>query len=122
MNNKYERAKKLTNKQFKRIIGVKKATFEEMKKILEVAYAEKHKRRGRHSKLPVAEMLLLALEYWRQYITFAELGFEYGVAESTAHDITVWVENVLIKSEKFSLPGKKVLLDEETKLEIDIVQ
>jgi hypothetical protein len=49
MNNKYERAKKLTNEQFKRIIGVKMATFEEMKSILEVAYAEKHKRRGRHS-------------------------------------------------------------------------
>ena len=121
MNNKYERAQELTNEQFKRIIGVKRATFEEMKNTLQVAYAEKHKRRGRHSKLSVEEMLFLALEYWRQYTTFAELGFEYGVAESTAHDITVWVENVLIKSEKFSLPGKKVLLDEETELQIILV-
>jgi len=120
MENRYDRAKRLADKEFKRIIGVKKATFEEMKNILEVAYTEKHKRRGRHTKLSVAEMLLLALEYWRQYITFAELAFNYGVAESTAHDVTVWVENVLIKSGQFSLPGKKVLL-EDTELEIVLV-
>ncbi len=120
MSNRYERAKTLTNRQFKRIIGVKQATFEEMKRILEVAYAEKHKRRGRHAKLSVPEMLLLALEYWRQYVTFAELAFNYGMAESTAHDITVWVENVLIKSGAFSLPGKKVLL-EENELEVVLV-
>jgi len=120
MSTKYDRVKTLTNRQFKRIIGVKQATFEEMKAILEVAYAEKHTRRGRHSKLSVAEMLFLALEYWRQYVTFAELAFRYGVAESTAHDITVWVENVLVKSGKFALPGKKVLI-EENELEIVLV-
>ena len=120
METRYDRAKTLTNKQFKRIIGVKQATFEEMRNILEVAYAEKHKRRGRHAKLSVAEMLLLALEYWRQYITFAELAFNYGVAESTAHDITVWVENVLIKSGLFALPGKKALL-EDVELEVLLV-
>ena len=116
----YEKARKLSNSKFKRIMGVKKATFEGMKRILEVAYAEKHKRRGRNSKLSIAEMLMLALMYWRQYITFAELAFYFGVAESTAHDITVWVENVLIKSGSFSLPGKKVLL-EESDLEIILV-
>jgi len=120
MENKYEKAKTLTDEQFKRIIGVKRATFEEMKLVLEAAYAQKHKRRGRHSKLSVAEMLLLALEYWRQYITFAELAFSYGVAESTAHGMTIWVENVLIKSGKFPLPGKKALL-EDPEIEILLV-
>ena len=57
-------------------------------------------------------MLMMALEYWRQYITFFELAFEYGVAESTAHDIVVWVEDTLIKCGKFSLPGKKALLSD----------
>jgi hypothetical protein len=120
MKNKYEQTQALTNQQFKRIVGVKRATFEEMKDILQVAYTEKHRRRGRHSKLSVAEMLLLALGYWRQYVTFAELAFNYGIAESSAHDITVWVENVLIKSGKFALPGKKALL-EENELEIVLV-
>jgi len=55
---------------------------------------------------------MLALEYWRQYITFAELGFNYEVAESTTHDITVWVEDTLIKCGRFNLPGKKALLED----------
>ena len=75
--------------------------------ILKATYAAKHKRRGRHSKLEVGDMLMLACKYWREYVTFFSLGNEYGVAESTAHDITVWVENVLIKSGEFGLPGKK---------------
>lgn len=120
MEKRYEKTQRLTNGQFKRIIGVKQATFEEMKEILEVAYGGKHKRRGRHAKLSVAEMLMLSLEYWMQYITFAELGFNYGAAESTAHDITLWVENVLIKSGRFGLPGKKALR-EENEFEIVLV-
>ena len=120
MGNRYERAKKLSNTKFKRIIGIKRKTFDEMALILAVAFAEKHKSGGRNPKLTIEEKLLLALEYWRQYVTFAELGFDYGVAESTAHDITVWVENVLIKSGKFSLPGKKALLEDKM-LEIVLV-
>jgi hypothetical protein len=111
MENKYEKSKRLSAKNFKRIIGVTRKTFEAMLRILSAAYAFKHEKGGRPPKLSVENQLMLALEYWRQYITFAELGFNYGVAESTAHDITVWVEDVLVKSGKFALPGKKALLD-----------
>jgi len=118
MGNKWEKAQKISEEKFKRLIGVKKKTFDEMVSILRTSYVEKHKRGGRKPKLSIEEMLLLALEYWRQYVTFAELGFSYDVAESTAHDITVWVEDVLIKSGLFALPGKKALLEDE---EIEIV-
>lgn len=120
MNKKYEEAEKLSEEKFKRLIGVKKETYEEMRKILAVALAKKHSRGGRKPKLSVENMLFLALEYWRQYITFAELGFNYRVAESTAHDITVWVEEVLIKSGRFGLPGKKALIEDE-RIEIVLV-
>lgn len=116
--NKYERAKALRDKQFKLLVGVSKNTAELMIKILQEAYNAKHKRRGRHSKLSVEMMLMMALEYWRQYTTFFELGFAYGVAESTAHDIVVWVEDTLIKCGEFSLPGRKALLEND---EIEIV-
>ena len=53
-------------------------------------------------------------------MTYFSLANEYGVAESTAHDITVWVENVLIRSGKFCLPGKKKLLTGEG-LEVIVV-
>ena len=117
-SNKYERAMELTDKQFKLLVGVSKETALQMIAMLVEAYKAKHKRRGRHSKLTIEMMLMMTLEYWRQYITFFELGFEYGVAESTSHDIVVWVEDTLIKSGKFSLPGKKALLEDN---EIEIV-
>ena len=114
MENKYEKSKRLKNKNFERIIGVKRKTFEAMVAELRATYTEKHKQGGRKPKLIIENQLMLSLEYWRQYITFAELGFSYGVAESTAHDIVVWVEDVLIKCGKFKLPGKKALLDDRS--------
>jgi hypothetical protein len=112
MGNKYEKSKNLSSKNFKRIIGVKRNIFNEMAIVLAMSFALKHKQGGRNPKLSIENQLMLTLEYWRQYVTFAELGFNYGVAESTAHDIVEWVEDVLVKSGKFALPGKKALLDE----------
>jgi hypothetical protein len=63
---------------------------------------------------------MMSLEYLRQYVTFAELGFNYGVCESTAQNYVVWVEDTLIKSGKFRLPGKKALL-EDSKIEVILV-
>jgi hypothetical protein len=105
--NKFEKALDMSDETFLRRFGYSKKTMKKMVVILEAAYAAKHKRRGRHSKLKVPEMLMLACKYWREYVTFFSLGNEYEVAESTAHDITVWVENTLIKSGEFGLPGKK---------------
>ena len=115
---KYRRAKKLKDEAFKLLVGVSKKTAEEMKDKLQEAYNAKHQRRGRHSKLPVEDMLMLTLEYWRQYPTLFELGFEFGLAKSSVHDIIVWVEDVLINSGLFELPGKKALLSND---DIEIV-
>ena len=104
---KFEKGFEMSAEDFVRRFGYSKETMKKMVEILRGAYAAKHKRRGRHSKLKVAEMLMLACKYWREYVTFFSLGNEYEVAESTAHDMTVWVENILIKSGEFGLPGKK---------------
>ena len=112
MKNKYEKSLTLSAAIFKRLIGVNRQTFDAMVSVLRSAYEKKHKKGGRPPKLSIENQLMLALEYWRQYITFAELAFNYGVAESTAHDITVWVEDALIKCGKFNLPGKKALIED----------
>ena len=104
---RFDKALEMDDADFLRLCGFSKKTMIMMLALLREAYAAKHKRRGRHSKLDVADMLMLACKYWREYVTFFSLANEYGVAESTAHDITVWVENVLIKSGRFGLPGKK---------------
>jgi len=107
MKTKFEKALEMRDEQFHRLYGFSKKTMQAMVDILHEAYAAKHRRRGRHSKLEVEDMLILACKYWREYVTFLSLANEFGVAESTAHDIVVWVENVLIKSGEYGLPGKK---------------
>ncbi|MCL1970761.1 MAG: hypothetical protein FWF66_04835 [Candidatus Bathyarchaeota archaeon] len=66
---RYEKASKLSNKDFKQAIGVKKEIFDVMVEILHLAYASKHKRRGRHAELSIHDMLLTTLKYWQQYVT-----------------------------------------------------
>jgi hypothetical protein len=102
---KFENLKKLSGKQFRRVTGVKQKTFEVMVGILEKAHKEKHARGGRPNNLTVPNMLLMALEYLREYRTYAS----YGLAESSAFDTIRWVENTLIKSGVFRLAGTKSL-------------
>jgi hypothetical protein len=115
-----EKAERLSDIDFKQIIGVEKETFNAMVEVLSKAYAEKHKRRGRQAKLSIEDQLFMNLKYCRQYVTQKELAFEFEfeVGEATVHDTIVWVEDTLIKSGKFSLPGKKALLEDN---EIEVV-
>jgi len=115
---RYEKALELSNEDFKQVIGVKKETFDVMVEILTLAYQAKHKRRGRHAKLSIQDMLLMTLKYWRQYVTQLELSIEFEVGEATTHDVIIWVENSLAKSKKFSLLGRGALLEHP---EIEIV-
>ena len=109
--NRYEKALKLSDETFKQVIGVKKETFDIMVEILTLAYQTKHKRRGRHAKLSIQDMLFMTLKYWRQYATQLELSIEFSVGEATTHDVIVWVETSLAKSKKFSLLGRGALLE-----------
>ncbi|MDR1195103.1 MAG: transposase family protein [Endomicrobium sp.] len=108
---KIERVLKLKAKDFRRMVGVKKETYKEMLKVVKRGYKKKRKRGGRKSKLEVEEMLLMTLEYWREYRTYFHIGINYGVSESCAYKKIRFVEEELIKSEKFRLGGKKELLD-----------
>jgi hypothetical protein len=52
----------------------------------------------------------MSLKYRRQYVTQKEPAYEFEAGEATVHDVIVWVEDTLVKSGQFKLPGKKVLL------------
>ena len=118
---KYEIVKEYDEKQFRRIIGVKRATFNKMIEILKKSYAEKHKRRGRKPKLSIENQLLAALEYWREYRTYAHIAASYGIAESNIYRSMKWIEDTLIKDGTFRLPGKKELVKEEADYEIILI-
>ncbi len=118
--NHYERTERLSDIDFKQIIGVKRKTFAAMVEVLKAAYLEKHRRGGRSPKLTLEEQLLLTLKYLRQYVTQKELAYEFEVGEATVHDIIVWVENTLVQDDKFKLPGKKALIEDDS-IEIILV-
>ena len=118
---KYEIIKEYNEKQFRRITGVKRATFNKMIEILKKSYAEKHRRRGRKPKLSIENQLLAALEYWREYRTYAHIAASYGIAESNIYRSIKWIEDVLIKDGTFSLPGKKELLKSDAEYEIILI-
>jgi hypothetical protein len=110
---KYETMKAYSDAKFRRITGVKRKTFAKMLEILQLAHAEKHKRRGRKPKLCMEDRLLAALEYWREYRTFAHIGASFGLDESNMYRSIKWMEDVLIKDGTFALPGKKALLQSD---------
>ena len=77
-----------------------------------VKFKEKEKKKcGRPSKLRIEDQILLTLQYLREYRTYYHIGKDWKISESNTYRIVLKVENILIKSKKFSLPGKKKLLD-----------
>ena len=116
----YEQVKTLKPTELKRLCGVYPDTFKDMVTVLK---AEKvwQKKTGRPSKLSTEDQLLIALEYWREYRTYFHLGNSWGINESTAYRIVRKVENILIKSGLFNLPGKKALLESNSEIEVIVV-
>lgn len=117
----YEKIEKFTEKQFLRLTGVKREVFNEMLCILKEAHAIKKARGGRPNKLSIEDTLLMTLEYLREYRTYFHIGSTYGISESYAYKLIKWVETELIKSGKFSLPGKKELLKNDSEYEVIMI-
>lgn len=118
---KYEQIKSLEGEKFRRLTGVKKATFEKMAEILREAEIKKKAHGGRKSKLGIEDRLLMALEYIREYRTYFHVSQSYGLSESTAYDIIKWIEDTLIKHPDFALPGRKALLKSDMEYEVVLI-
>ena len=118
---KYDNIKDLKNKDFRRLTGVKKETFELMLKYL---YIEQNKKKqsGKHLiKLSIEDKLLIALEYLRENRTFYHIAISYGVNETTAIRASHWVEDVLSKCKEFKLPSKRKLAESNMEYEVILV-
>lgn len=102
---RYETVAVLSDEDFKRYTGVQRSTLEKMLKVVEEGLRDF----GRPSKLRRADQILLTLMYWREYRTEFHMSLSYGVSESTVCRTIQKIENILIKSKQFHLPGKKVL-------------
>jgi len=118
---KYENLKGYPDEKFRRITGVKRATFAKMLEILQVAEAGRRAKGGPKPKLSLEDQLLATLEYLREYRTYAHIAVGYGLSESQIFRIIRWVEDVLVKDSAFSLPGRKALLKSDMEYEVVVV-
>lgn len=100
---------------------MQKATFREMVSVIKEAENKRTSRRGKPSHLSIEDRVLMTLEYLREYRTYFHLGQSYGLSESACYRNCKWVENNLIKSKTFSLPGKKALLKSDTAFEVILI-
>ena len=76
---------------------------------------------GRRPKLSNADQLLLTLMYWREYRTQFHIGETYGLSESAVCRTIKNIETMLLRSGQFTLPGKKKLLENDTLIEVMLV-
>lgn len=118
---KYELIKGFKNERFRQVTGVNIDTFNVMVGVLKTAYEKLEIRSGRKRKLSIEDMLLLTMEYYKEYRTFDCIGASYGLSKSNVSETINWVENVLIKCGLFRLDGKKALLDPNTEIEVILV-
>lgn len=105
---RYSELESLEDEEFKRLCGFSRNTFTEMVEVLR-PHLDSQGKRGGQAKLSVENQLLVALEYWREYRSQFHIGVSRGIHETTVGRIVRKVEDILIKSGKFRLPGKRQL-------------
>ena len=106
----YETIEHLKDSDFKRLTGVQRETFEQMLGVIEKGLRDF----GRPPKLSRADQL-------REYRTEFHIAQSYSVSEATVCRTIRKVEDVLVRSKKFRLPGKKALQASDTVFEVVLV-
>ena len=114
---------KISNGQFQRLTGVRRRSFEKMCFIIKAVKEQrrKHPNRGKEPKLCNEDQLLMMLMYNREYRTYMHIAADYGISESQCWRIVTDLENILIQSNAFRLPGKKALTKSNIKWSVVLV-
>ena len=123
---RWQIVKKLTPTQFKRLVGVQYATFETMVSEAKRISAEQTKKvagkkRGPKERINWYDKTLMMLMYYREYRTFAHIGASYNISETQCWRIVTTLEQWLIKSNMFHLPGRKKLTQSDVEWEVVLV-
>ena len=122
---RYEAIANLKAGEFRRLTGVHRETFSLMVSLLKNSSNnrkdnQKH-RGGRRPKLTLPDQLLMTLEYLREYRTQFHIASHYGVSESVCNRTIRRVEDVLMQSREFTLPGRKSLLKSDISYDVVII-
>ena len=114
---RYKAIREWKDSDFKRLTGVKQKTFEKMLEVI----TKELPTFGRPPTLSRADQLLMTLMYWREYRTQFHIAGTYGVSESTVCRTIKQVEDALMLSGEFTLPGKQALNSSDTIIEVILV-
>lgn len=118
-----KKIKKMDEKKFRRIMGVKKDTFKYLLMLLKTSNKKKNLKVGRSEKLSSYKQLMLTLQYWSNYMTLLEVGTMFGVSEATSCRIVKKIEDELAKSGVCKLSGKKSFLTtDEEQIIVDVTE
>ena len=118
---KFEQIRDESEEAFRRLTGIKVKTFDAMLIILRQAEMLLKADGGKPNKLTIEDRLLMALEYLREYRTYFHISRSYGISESSCYRNIRWVEDTLIKSGVFSLPGRKALLKSDVEYKLVLI-
>jgi hypothetical protein len=113
----YAQVQTLKPAAFKRLTGVPPETFTAMS----AALKQHLPAGGRVPKLSIEDRLLLTLMYWREYRTEFHIAHTYGISEATVSRTIRAVEDALLRSGQFTLPGKKALTQSDIAFEVVVV-
>lgn len=116
----YEQVQQLRPEACKRLYGGLPETLAEMVTVLE-AKARQQRKPGRPPKLSIPNRLLMTLQYGREYRTYFHIAQSWEVDESTAHRTIRAVEDTIIRSGRFALPGEKKLHAADHEIEVLVV-
>lgn len=114
-----------TNPNFKRLTGVKQDTFKlmvkEVKRHENKIIRKKGNNRSHPNKLCIEDQILMMLMYYREYRTQYHIGETYGLHASNVGKNIKHIENILKKSKRFELPGKKKLEGTNHQYEVVVI-
>jgi len=123
---KWKAIQHLQGTSFKRLVGVNRETFEKMvSEATRLTKDSQHKvpgkKRGPKPSLSKKDEVLMLLMYYREYRTFYHIATSYGISEAQCWRIITSLEQLLIKSKLFHLPGKKKLVEENREWEVVLI-
>jgi hypothetical protein len=96
---------------------MQRETFEQMLQVIEKGL----RNFGRPPTWSRADQLLMTLMSWREYRTEFHIAQSYGVSEATVCRTIRKVQDALVRSKKFRLPGKQALQPSDTVFEVILV-
>lgn len=118
---RFKQIEHFSSSQFQRATGVKRTTFDQMLQAIEDHLGERSHNRGRPARMSLEDQLLIMLMYYREYRTFLHISITYEISEAQCWRIVRKMEDILIKSQLFHLPGKKKLLDSDMNWEVVVI-